>query len=207
MCVQVCPTGIDIREGLQYECISCTACIDVCDSVMDKMAYPRGLIRFDTQNGMAGNLPRATLLKRVLRPRVLVYSVVLLAIVGALAASLALRSPFKVDVIRDRGAMARQVQDGHVENVYRLQVMNASESAQRFQVAVAGLPGATLVAGDTVLVDALGARWLPVRVQMPPEAARALGTGAHPMRFEISRVGDAPGVAALSEKSTFIVPR
>ncbi len=207
LCVQVCPTGIDIRQGLQYECISCTACIDVCDSVMDKMAYPRGLIRFDTQNGMAANHSRAQLLRRVLRPRVLAYCAVLLAIVVAVGASLADRRPFKVDVIRDRGVVARQVQDGAVENVYRMQVMNASESAQRFLVDVADLPGATLVAGGEVQVDALGARWLPVRVQMPHEAARAIGVGAHAMRFDIRRVGDPPSVPALTEKSTFIVPR
>src|SRR3569623_3351949 len=102
--MQVCPTGIDIREGLQYECIGCAACIDVCDTVMDKMNYPRGLIRFTTQialkQGSGGG--RAFILRRVLRPRVLVYGAVLLALTAGMMFSLALRMPLKVDVVRDR---------------------------------------------------------------------------------------------------------
>ncbi len=212
LCVQVCPTGIDIREGLQYECISCAACVDVCDGVMDKMNYPRGLIRFATQNSLAQGWGQSEMLHRVLRPRVLIYSAVLLAITAALGASLALRSPFRVDVIRDRGALARQVQDGRIENVYRLQVMNASESAQRFRVAVAGLDGAVLASPAEVQVGATEARWLAVNVQLPPAAARALGPGAHPMRFEITRLADGSNAggapeSATTEKSTFVVPR
>ena len=207
LCVQVCPTGIDIREGLQYECISCTACIDVCDDVMDKMQYPRGLIRFATQNGLANHWNRSEMLQRVFRPRVLIYTAVLIAITAALGASLALRSPFRVDVIRDRGALARQVQDGRIENVYRLQVMNASESAQRFHVVVTGLNGATLASGAQVDVGPTEARWLPVSVQIPPEVARAIGPGAHAMRFEIRRDVDGTEASPVTEKSTFVVPR
>jgi cytochrome c oxidase accessory protein FixG len=207
LCVQVCPTGIDIREGLQYECISCSACVDVCDSVMDKMNYPRGLIRFATQNGLGKGWDRSQMLRRVLRPRVLIYSVVLLGICVAFVTSLALRSPFRVDVVRDRGALARQVDDGRIENVYRLQVMNASESAQRFRIQVAGLPGATLVSGAETQVGPTEARWVPVSVQIPHEAAQQLGPGAHPMRFEISRAEDTAGTKAVAEKSTFVVPR
>jgi cytochrome c oxidase accessory protein FixG len=207
LCVQVCPTGIDIRKGLQYECIGCAACIDVCDGVMDKMSYPRGLIRFATQNGLAKHWDRSEMLKRVFRPRVLVYTTVLVAITAALGASLALRSPFRVDVIRDRGALARQVEDGQIENVYRLQVMNASESEQRFHIAVAGLSGARLVSVADVEVGATESRWLPVSVQIPPEAGRALGVGAHPMRFEITRAADGADAKPIAEKSTFVVPR
>jgi polyferredoxin len=130
LCVQVCPTGIDIRKGLQYECIGCAACIDVCDGVMDKMQYPRGLIRYATLNGMREHLDRSGILHRVLRPRVLLYTAILVLICTALFASIWLRKPFKVDVVRDRGAMARVVDDGWVENVYRLQIMNATESVR-----------------------------------------------------------------------------
>ena len=106
--MQVCPTGIDIREGLQYECIGCAACVDVCDGVMDKMGYPRGLIRYATQNGLAQRwTPRRDAGAASLRPRVLVYGAVLLAIGAGFVASLALRAPFRVDVVRDRGALAR----------------------------------------------------------------------------------------------------
>jgi len=209
LCVQVCPTGIDIRDGLQYECISCSACIDVCDGVMDKMQYPRGLIRFATENGLAHGYGRRELLRRALRPRVLIYSVVLLAIVGALATRLLLRSPFRVDVVRDRAALARLVEDGHVENVYRLQLMNASEGAHRFDVRVLDLPQATVVGGSGVQVAPAEGRWVPVAVRVPPEAAQALGPGAHAFRFEVTRDGAAatPGDSTVIEKSTFVVPR
>src|SRR3954470_4826198 len=144
ICVQVCPTGIDIRKGLQYGCIGCAACIDACDEVMDKMKYPRGLIRYATQNAMQNRWSSATMWKRVFRPRVLVYGAVLLGIVAAFVGSLALRAPFKADVVRDRGALARMVQDGRIENVYKLQLMNATERPLRLSIGVDGLPGATL---------------------------------------------------------------
>jgi cytochrome c oxidase accessory protein FixG len=141
LCVQVCPTGIDIRKGLQYECIGCTACIDVCNGVMDKMQYPRGLIRYATQNGLQKHLSRTQVIARVLRPRVLVYSGVLVLICAALLTSLFMRTPFKVDVVRDRGALARQVEDGWVENVYRLQIMNALPRHGRRPARAAHRPG------------------------------------------------------------------
>ena len=208
LCVQVCPTGIDIRKGLQYECIGCAACIDVCDSVMDKMDYPRGLIRYATQNGMANRWDRAQMLRHVLRPRVLVYTAIMLAITLAFAASLSLRSPFRVDVVRDRGALARLVEDGRVENVYRLQLMNATELPQRYRIRVDGLPDAVLASDSEVEVGATAARWVPVSVQIPPQVASRLGAGAHTMRFQISRIDAAATAgASVTEKSTFVVPR
>jgi len=216
LCVQVCPTGIDIREGLQYACIGCAACIDVCDSVMDKMEYPRGLIRFATQNAMSQRWSARMMWKRVARPRVLVYGAILLAISSAFVYSLATRSPFKADVVRDRGALARMVEDGRVENVYRVQLMNATERSQRFHVDVLGLPGATVHAWSDVDLAATESRWVPVAVQIPPQAASELRPGAHPFQFRISLVtargpGDGVGPesrsAELREKSTFIIPR
>ncbi|MCW5663945.1 MAG: cytochrome c oxidase accessory protein CcoG [Piscinibacter sp.] len=208
LCVQVCPTGIDIRKGLQYECIGCAACIDVCDSVMDKMNYPRGLIRYATQNGIKNHWTRAEMLRRVLRPRVLIYTGILVAIVAAFGASLALRSPFRVDVVRDRGALARLVEDGRIENVYRLQLMNATESPQQYRIEVEGIPGIRLASPAEVQVGATEARWVPVAVQIPPEAAASLGAGAHAIRFEIKRqAGHDAGQAEVHEKSTFVVPR
>ena len=209
LCVQVCPTGIDIRKGLQYECISCTACIDVCDGVMDKMGYPRGLIRFDTQNGMAQHLTRAQRLRRVFRPRVLVYTSILLLLVGAMAVSIALRSPFRVDVVRDRASLARLVDDGWIENVYRLQIMNATEQAQHYRVAVKGLPQIRIDGGDALEVQPAQARWMSVAVRVPPDSASASGAGAHPIEFEVQRLSPEAGgpVASTVEKSTFVVPR
>jgi cytochrome c oxidase accessory protein FixG len=208
LCVQVCPTGIDIRKGLQYECIGCAACIDVCDGVMDKMNYPRGLIRYSTENGMAQGWTRAQMFKRVLRPRVLVYTAILGLISAAFLASLMLRSPFRVDVIRDRGALARIVEDGRIENVYRLQIMNTLEQPQRYRVSVAGLDGLAVASEPQIEVDSAAARWLPVRVQLPPEVAEPLRGRSSPIEFRIDRLpqGGEPE-RSVHEKSTFLVPR
>src|SRR5207237_2301741 len=138
LCVHVCPVGIDIRDGLQYECIACTACIDACDGVMAKMRYPRGLIRYATHHGLEQKLTRAQMLRRVARPRVLVYGLVLLAISAGWVTALVLRQPLKVDVVRDRATLSRIVGEGDVENLYRLQLMNATESLQRYPLAVHG---------------------------------------------------------------------
>jgi len=201
LCVQVCPTGIDIRKGLQYECISCAACIDVCDTVMDKMNYPRGLIRYSTQNAVVKGWGKPQLLRRVFRPRVLVYTAILLGVTAALFISLAMRAPFKVDVVRDRASLARIVSGGKIENVYRLQVMNALETTQNYRIAATGLPGLTLVSESTFTVDATQARGVPVTLQLPYEAA---SPGSHEINFEIEAV-NSPG--RVIEKSVFLVPR
>ena len=210
LCVQVCPTGIDIRQGLQYECIGCAACIDVCDGVMDKMGYARGLVRYDTQNGVQHHLGRGHFWRRVLRPRVLVYSGILLLILAALLTSLVLRTPFKVDVVRDRASLARVVDEGRIENIYRLQVMNATESTHHYRLAVEGMPGIRLDGPSEVDLTAAEAKWVTLNVQVPPETASSAGSGAHPIRFRIELMEDGAGpavAASISEKSTFVVPR
>jgi len=201
LCVQVCPTGIDIRKGLQYECIGCGACADICDTVMDKVGYARGLIKYSTQHAIEQRWTRSQTLRHVLRPRVLIYTVILGAICLGLLVSLALRTPLKVDVVRDRGVMARIVAGGQVENVYRLQLMNATESAQNYRITVSGLSGLTVTSENLVSVDATESRWVGVRVQMPYDAAPA---GSHPIQFEIAAQGSP---ARVSEKSVFLVPR
>jgi cytochrome c oxidase accessory protein FixG len=208
LCVQVCPTGIDIRKGLQYECIGCAACIDVCDEVMVKMNYPKGLVRYDTQNGLAQHLTRSQRLRRIFRPRVLVYTAVLFLIVSALATSIALRSPFKVDVVRDRSTLARQVEDGEVENVYRLQIMNATEMTQQYRITADGLPGLRVSDAQSVTVAPTEARWLAVTLRVPPETATKTPAGAHEVHFNIEREAQGSDPArTLREKSTFVLPR
>ena len=201
LCVQVCPTGIDIRKGLQYECIGCGVCVDVCDTVMDKLGYARGLVKYSTDNAMAQHWTQSQTLRRVLRPRVLVYSAILGAIVVAMFVSLSLRTPFKVDVVRDRGVTARLVAGGRIENVYRLQIMNATEAAQRYKITVNGLPGLELKSESVLLVESTQARWVPVRVQAPYDAA---APGSLPIHFEIDALDS---VGHLSEKSAFLLPR
>ncbi|MCU0931034.1 MAG: cytochrome c oxidase accessory protein CcoG [Serpentinimonas sp.] len=202
LCVQVCPTGIDIRKGLQYECIGCGACADVCDDVMDKMGYPRGLVKYTTQNALANGWSRGEILRRALRPRVLVYSAILFLISALVLGSLFLRTPLKVDVIRDRGSLARIVEQGRVENVFRLQVMNATETAQTYRIAVEGMPGVALASPDTVEVLPTEVRSTAVRVQVPPGSSEP---GSHTIHFEIVSVNDAG--LKVREKSVFLVPR
>jgi cytochrome c oxidase accessory protein FixG len=137
-CVQVCPTGIDIRQGLQNECIACAACIDACDTVMDKMNYPRGLIRYTTQHALEG---QAT---RILRPRMMVYGLLLLGLMSALVIGLLVRKPLAVDVIRDRNALYRMLDDGRVENVYNVKILNKSERPHTFRITVGGAGDLTL---------------------------------------------------------------
>lgn len=201
LCVQVCPTGIDIRKGLQYECIGCGACADVCDTVMDKLGYARGLVKYSTQNAVSEHWTRGEILRHVLRPRVLIYSSILGAVVLAMVVSLVLRTPFKVDVVRDRGVLARLVDGGRVENVYRLQIMNATESNQQFTIAVEGLPGLAIASEHDVAIESTQARWVAVRVQAPYDVAPA---GSHAIHFVVTGQGSTGQVA---EKSVFIVPR
>jgi cytochrome c oxidase accessory protein FixG len=207
LCVQVCPTGIDIREGLQYECIGCAACVDVCDSVMDKMGYPRGLVRYATQNGLAEHLTGADLWRRVFRPRVLIYSSILVLILAGLGTSLALRSPFRVDVVRDRATLARLVDEGQVENVYRLQLMNASENEARYRVSIQGLPGIAMAGRQELDVGPAQAQWMTTAVRLPADRAAVVGPGAHPVSFKVELLGPDGVVATINEKSTFVVPR
>ena len=201
LCVQVCPTGIDIRNGLQYECIGCGACADVCDTVMDKMGYARGLVKYSTENAVNQHWTRAQTLRHVLRPRVLIYSAILGTVVLAMVVSLALRKPFRVDVERDRGSLARIADGGKIENVYRLQIMNATESRQTLRISVQGMPSIAVASDPEVTNDSTQSRWVPVRVQVPYEGAEA---GSHKIQFQIS-AGDAE--AQVAEKSVFIVPR
>ncbi len=202
MCVQVCPTGIDIRNGLQYECIGCAACVDACNSVMDRIDLPRGLIRYSTDRAMERHWSPRQIGARILRARVLIYSTLLALIVAGVGTALALRTPLKLDVMRDRGSMGREVGDGLVENVYRLQVMNTGESAHRFRIAVTGLPGIRVADQQDVLLDGATTRAVPVRVQ----AERGeLASGSHKIEFVLTAL-DQPALA-VQEKAVFIVPR
>ncbi|MEX1073889.1 MAG: cytochrome c oxidase accessory protein CcoG [Burkholderiales bacterium] len=200
ICVQVCPTGIDIRDGLQYECIGCAACIDGCDRVMEKVGFPKGLIRYSTQHAMEKKLTRAQMFRRAFRPRVLVYSAILWIVIIAAGVTLWNRVPLKVDVIRDRAAISREVAGGMIENVYRLQIMNTSESARAYRLSVSGIPGIR-IPGETVIeVDGAASRMVPVSVRIAPGAVAA---GTHRIDFGIESTDDAN--VAVREKSVFIV--
>ena len=200
LCVHVCPTGIDIRKGLQYECIGCAACVDVCDGVMEKMGYDKGLIRYATQNAMANGWGFSQMWRRVFRPRVLVYTALLWLLIFGVVLSLVWRMPLKVDVIRDRG-LPRITGEGQIENVYRLQVMNATEEPLALQLNVTGLPGLAVSLNEDWQVGPAQSRWLAVRVDWPMDQATA---GSHPIWMEVS---SPDGRLHVREKAVFLVPR
>ncbi|MCL2344970.1 MAG: cytochrome c oxidase accessory protein CcoG [Desulfobulbus sp.] len=200
LCVQVCPTGIDIRKGLQYECIGCAACIDICDQVMDKVKQPRGLIRYSTETAMAQHLSRQDILRHIVRPRIVLYTAILLLITGLAGWFLTHRMPLKVDIIRDRSVLAREADDGRIENVYMLQIMNTEERAHRYRVTVDGLPGAEIADGNEVDVPAATLHGFNAVVRVPPEAGKQ---GANPIHFEIVAI-DNPDIK-VREKASFLL--
>jgi cytochrome c oxidase accessory protein FixG len=152
LCVQVCPTGIDIRNGLQVGCIACAACVDVCDSVMAKMNYPKGLIRYTTENELEAGQPR-----QILRPRVVIYALVLAGITAALIVAVLLRVPLELDVIRDRNTLYREAGRGRIENVYTLKIMNMDNLSHRYEISATGIEGLELRTDHPEIVVAPGA--------------------------------------------------
>ena len=201
LCVQVCPTGIDIRNGLQYECIGCAACIDVCDQVMDKIGSPRGLIRYSTENALAKHLTRQEIIAHIIRPRILLYTVILVFISGLSIWFLAHRIPLKVDIIRDRSTLAREADDGRIENVYMLQIMNTEEQPHRYKVTVDGLNGAEIAEESEVTVPAATLQSFNTIVRVEPDAGKK---GANPIHFEITAF-DNPEIK-VREKASFLLP-
>jgi cytochrome c oxidase accessory protein FixG len=195
LCVQVCPTGIDIREGLQYECIACAACIDACDSVMDKMSYPRGLVRYSTEHSMTGGSAH------VLRPRIFVYATLLLLLTAGLVTSMATRTPIILDVIRDRNSLYRELPGSMVENIYTIKVINQRNDERGFRLSVDGVPGIELDGvADVVVVEGGGVLSLPVRAR----AHRDDAYGIMNITFSVADVDDAS--LTISETSRFLGP-
>jgi len=195
MCVQVCPTGIDIRNGLQYECIGCAACIDVCDDVMDKMNYPRGLIRYTTQHELDGGKTH------VFRPRIVIYGVILVLLCGLFAWRLSQRLPIGLDVLHDRNQLYRETQ-GQIENVYLLKVINKDDRAHRYTLTVSGIEGLT-IAGDGVTIEADSGAVVdrPVAVRA---SESALSSHSTPVQFHITSEDDA--ALTVSAEAKFLGP-
>jgi polyferredoxin len=168
---------------------------------MDKVGYPRGLVRYTTEHALQQKWTKAQTIQHIFRPRVLIYTAILGVVVVAMGISLALRIPFKVDVVRDRGTLARIAEGGKIENVFRIQVMNATEETQRFHISVDGMPDLKVASEEDVIVESTQSRWVPVRLQLPYEGAE---TGSHTIHFKI----DAPDIGkSVTEKAVFIVPR
>lgn len=209
LCVQVCPTGIDIRDGLQYMCIGCGACVDACDQVMDKMDYDKGLIRYTSGSAITQRLTQSQARRRVFRPRVLVYIGLLLLIMAAFMYSLVARESLKVDVIRDRGALGREVPGGLIENVYRLQVMNTSDNPVTLQLTTDGLPGLSIGLVENqqvsqVWVAGSSNRLVPVIVRAPVDQAQP---GMHDISITLSGIDRDGPHEVIKEKTSFYVPQ
>lgn len=195
ICVQVCPVGIDIRNGLQYECISCGLCIDACDEVMDKMQYPRGLIRFST----AGDTGKDGLLRHMLRPRVLVYSALFAVIFGWMAYSMLHKPDFKVDIMRDRNIMYRETSQG-VENLYQLHLINATEQTQHYRIRAKGLPDIRLESEQSLTVEATKEALIPLSLAIP----HLDKSGSQRITIEVTAQ---PSGETVSTDTTFYIPR
>jgi cytochrome c oxidase accessory protein FixG len=188
LCVQVCPTGIDIRKGLQYECIGCAACIDACDSVMDKMGYPKGLVHYSAQS-----------LKKAFRGRVIVYAGLIAIVASAFFTGLALREPVRADVVRDRGSLAREIENGFIENTYRVQLMNTTKQPQEVLISTEPDSGVELTSKALIALGAAQGLWVPVSLVVAPGR---LKPGANPIYINFSHRQH-----SVKEKTMFYVPR
>jgi cytochrome c oxidase accessory protein FixG len=196
LCVQVCPTGIDIRNGLQYQCIGCAACIDVCDQVMDKMGYPKGLVRYTTENAMQG------VSTHVVRPRTIMYIILLGLLSFGLVYAITQRTPLELDIIRDRNSLYRETSDGLVENVYTLKIINMDEQAHRYRLTVSGVEGLQLVMKAPIIdVPAGEVLTLPVSVRVDPVV---LDRAASEIKFSLAAEGN-PDLSR-TEKARFLGP-
>ena len=162
LCVQVCPTGIDIREGLQYECIGCALCIDACNSVMDKMQYPRDLISYTSEHELAGGK------MHWFRPRIIGYAVMLCVMVSVFAYNIINRVPLELTVMRDRGDLYVQTADGRIENIYTLHIVNMTDEQHRYSISVEGVDDVRIVGDQEPLVSAGGDLTISLRLNAAP---------------------------------------
>ncbi|MCY1295690.1 cytochrome c oxidase accessory protein CcoG [compost metagenome] len=194
LCVQVCPTGIDIRDGLQLDCISCGACIDACDGVMDKMGYARGLVRYTSESALAGGKTR------LLRPRLVGYAAALALIVGAFVWALDARPLISLDVTRDRG-LFRENSAGQIENVYRLKVINKTQQPRRYRVALADAAGFELHGHRELQLAPGEIVDIPVSVGLTAERP---ASSSQTLRFEVADLDDP--ASRVAAQSTFVAP-
>lgn len=195
ICVQVCPTGIDIRNGLQYECIACAACVDACNEVMDNVGKPRGLIRYTSDHHDAtGDF-------HIFRPRAIGYGVVWVIVCSVFALLVLMRSPINFDVVRDRKQLYRELVDGGVENVYAIKLSNKTDRAHRYALSASFVDG-----NSSVVLN-------PREIEVPAGAhesvtvtARAADPqpGVSHLRFEVQAVDGADHHD--DHQATFLAP-
>ena len=195
LCVQVCPVGIDIRDGLQYECIGCALCVDACNSVMRKMDYPPGLIRYTSERELQGGTTRW------LRPRILGYLAMLLLMAGVFGYSVFSRVALELSVIRDRNTLFVETAEGDIENLYRLHIVNMDRQPHRFVLSVRGIEGATIRGATRYDIAGSDNHEVNLRVRAEADALESVSTT---LVFEIV-AEDRPSLRASSE-SRFMKP-
>jgi cytochrome c oxidase accessory protein FixG len=181
MCVQVCPTGIDIRDGLQYECIGCALCIDACDQIMDKMNYPKGLISYTTEMNLEGKE------SKLLRPKAIGYFALLMIMIGAVIYSISNRIPLQLDVLRDRGSLYQTNAIGFVENGYTLKIVNMLDTPREFTIAIDGLEGASITTRTTIKIGGGEVASIPTVVEIDPKKLNATNVD---LRFVVTASDD-----------------
>ncbi len=164
LCVQVCPTGIDIRNGLQYECINCGACIDACDDTMDKMGYPRGLISYTTEHKLAGHKTH------IMRPKLLGYGIALILMLVLFISQVMYVDPVGMSVLRDRNQLYRTDNQGWIENTYTLKIQNKTQQTQRYQLDVKGLTDVKWYGSQTITVPAGNVISQPLSLAIEPDS-------------------------------------
>ncbi|GAA0859990.1 cytochrome c oxidase accessory protein CcoG [Aliiglaciecola litoralis] len=194
LCVQVCPTGIDIRNGLQYECINCGACVDACNGVMDKMNYPKGLISFTSEHELAGGKTK------IIRPKLIGYALVLAIMSGLLVFEIMTRVPLEIDIIRDRNSLYRETNDGLIENVYTLKLLNKSQTNREYKVEVIGLDGHKYIGDDKARVAGGEVFNLAISIAIDPYALKEQVTE---FSFKVSAI-NSPEDIQRTESTKFI---
>ncbi|WP_443697536.1 cytochrome c oxidase accessory protein CcoG [Pseudomonas sp.] len=194
VCVQVCPTGIDIRDGLQMECIGCAACIDACDSIMDKMGYARGLVSYTSEHQLQGGKTH------LLRPRLIGYSAVLLLMIAALVVALVQRPMVSLDVTKDRG-MFRENSQGQIENIYSLKVINKTQQRQDYRLELVDAEGFQLQGKTQISLAPGEISDVPVSVAL---LADKPASSSQTLRFKVTDV-DEPWVYSAAD-SRFVAP-
>ncbi|WP_026376315.1 cytochrome c oxidase accessory protein CcoG [Aestuariibacter salexigens] len=198
LCVQVCPTGIDIRNGLQYECINCGSCVDACDGVMDKMGYPKGLISFTSEHELNGGTTK------IIRPKLVGYFIVLTVMVSLLTFDIVTRVPLELDIIRDRNSLYRENNDGFIENVYTLKILNKSQQDYRYKISVLGFEEVDFIGDTEVFVSAGEVYSQPVSVAINPDL---LTDPVMDMTIRVEVIGDDNTSIAVEEPTKFLSRR
>ncbi|MFT7054292.1 MAG: cytochrome c oxidase accessory protein FixG [Psychromonas sp.] len=194
LCVQVCPTGIDIRDGLQYECINCGACVDACDHTMDKMGYPRGLISYTTEQKLAGKKTH------VLRPKIIGYGALLLVMVAVFFINVVNLSSAEMEILRDRNVLYRENNQGLIENTYTLKILNKTIETQTYDLSFSGLEDAQLLGPKQIIIKPGEVLTQPISIAVDPYDIKG-----NKIYITITLTGASGEIEKIEQQTTFFL--